>query len=301
MNNPIFQICFASLIAWCFLAAILPYIRISFLDNPNARSSHTLPTPRGGGISFVIVGTILNLMFTSGTSAWIPVMCLPLALIGMIDDRYNIPAKYRYLCQLLTAILLLLFAKVSIPVWTIPLAIVAITALINFMNFLDGMDGLLAGCSFLLMLALSKWSIAGAIFGFLLWNWSPAKVFMGDVGSTFIGAIYAGFALQEGSIGNSVVILALAFPLYADALTCVIRRLFAGKNIFSAHRQHLYQRLNRSGWSHQQVSSLYILAVTLLIAAKFIGGVFLLLVVMIFELCIAFYLDSKVAFIFENS
>jgi UDP-N-acetylmuramyl pentapeptide phosphotransferase/UDP-N-acetylglucosamine-1-phosphate transferase len=169
------------------------------------------------------------------------------------------------------------------------------------MNFLDGMDGLLAGCSFLLMIALSKWSIAGAIFGFLLWNWSPAKVFMGDVGSTFIGAIFIGFALQEHSVGSSLAIVALAFPLYADALTCVIRRLLAGKNIFSAHRQHLYQRLNRSGWSHRQVASLYILGVSLLITAKFAGGMFLLLVVMLIELFIAIYLDSKVAFMFENS
>jgi UDP-N-acetylmuramyl pentapeptide phosphotransferase/UDP-N-acetylglucosamine-1-phosphate transferase len=300
MISPFFQFVLASVLSSLFLAAILPYLRQKLIDNPNERSSHVKPTPRGGGIVFVIVGTALHLLFTSGVSAWIPIICLPLAIVGLLDDYYDLPAKYRYAFQILTALAILVLDNITLPLWLFPVAIIAVTALINFMNFMDGMDGLLAGCAVLLMVATSQWALAGAIFGFLLWNWSPAKVFMGDVGSTFIGSIFVGFALQSGSLGSSTTIFLMAFPLYADAFFCVIRRFIAGQNIFTAHKYHLYQRLNQAGWKHNQVAGLYIASVLLLMTSNHLGGWHLLVLAIIAEFLLAIYIDSKIAIRFQN-
>jgi Fuc2NAc and GlcNAc transferase len=301
MNNTFFQFILAFSLTWLLIAAIFPLLKKRLLDQPNSRSSHKSPTPRGGGLAFVIVGTIIQMLLMSGVQAWVPVACLPLAVIGFLDDYYDLPARYRYFVQVLTAFILLLLANLTLPVWLLPVAIVAITAFINFMNFMDGMDGLLAGCCFILMLGISNWIFSGAIFAFLLWNWSPAKLFMGDVGSTYLGALFVGFALQENSIPGFISIMLLAFPLYTDALTCLIRRLISGKNIFSAHRQHLYQRLHQAGWKHSQVSTLYILAVLLLLIAKSVDSWNFLISTIIGEVIIGLYLDFNMARRFEDS
>jgi UDP-N-acetylmuramyl pentapeptide phosphotransferase/UDP-N-acetylglucosamine-1-phosphate transferase len=222
-------------------------------------------------------------------------------VIGIIDDYINLPAVWRYLAQLLTAIVLVYVSKVDIPIWGIPICILMITAVINFMNFMDGLDGIVAGCSVLLFAAASSWSISGAIFGFLLWNWSPSKVFMGDVGSTFIGAVFAGLALQQQSFISTLNLLLIGFPLFGDAALCVLRRLLTGRNIFSAHKQHLFQRLNQAGWSHSRVATLYIGAVLLLVMANVISDSRLLVFLVIAELLLAIVLDRTVARKFEEA
>lgn len=260
-----------------------------------------MPTPRGAGIAIVIIGSILHGIFTTGALRWIPLICLPLALVGIIDDHRDLSPGWRYFIQVLTAIALLSISKVEIPMWLIPILIVITTAIINFMNFMDGLDGLLAGCSVLLMAASSAWSISGSIFGFLLWNWSPAKVFMGDVGSTFIGAVFAGFVLQQSSAQNTISLLFLGFPLFGDALISLICRFISKKNIFKPHRQHLYQRLNRAGWDHSRVASLYIMAVLMLVLGRAIGGWPLLIVLIFIEFLLGILLDRTIALRFGKS
>ena len=137
MTTSLFQFLLAALLSWLLTAGILPYLRKQLLDTPNERSSHKQPTPRGGGIAFVLVGTLLHTIFNFGSSAWIPIACLPLAFVGIIDDRHNLPAIYRYIFQLITAVAILLLAKISVPIWFFPFAVIAISALINFMNFME--------------------------------------------------------------------------------------------------------------------------------------------------------------------
>ncbi|MEB3317225.1 MAG: glycosyl transferase [Cyanobacteriota bacterium] len=288
-------------LSYLFIAAVLPELKRRLLDKPTARSSHIVPTPRGGGIAFVIVGSTLQVCLTDGMIRWIPFICLPLAIVGILDDQYDLSPAWRYFVQILTALGLLSMSNIIFPVWFIPILIIIITAIINFINFMDGLDGLLGGCSSLMMAAASAWDISGSIFGFLLWNWSPAKVFMGDVGSTFIGAVFAGFVLQQGSPQDALSLLFIGFPLFGDALICVLRRLVARENIFRPHRQHLYQRLNRAGWSHSGVASLYILAVFLLIMGRAIGGWNLLILLVLFEFLLGLVLDRKIAIKFEDS
>jgi UDP-N-acetylmuramyl pentapeptide phosphotransferase/UDP-N-acetylglucosamine-1-phosphate transferase len=135
----------------------------------------------------------------------------------------------------------------------------------------------------------------GSLLGFLLWNWSPAKVFMGDVGSTFLGAVFAGLVLQASSWPEAFGYLLVATPLLGDACLCVPRRLLAGQRVFEAHSLHLFQRLHQAGWPHARVSLTYIVATAVLAVAMFAGGwpwVFGLAVV---ELLVGVWLDQRVA------
>ena len=265
MTLPVALILFLSgLLSWLLLWWLIPVLRQRLPDIPNARSSHRSPTPRGGGLAFVVVATLLTPLFGQGVSAWIPVVCAPLALVGVLDDRYNLPAIWRYLAQLCTALVLMAMSTLSLPWWSLPLVLLAVTAIINFFNFMDGLDGLVASCGAVLMLVSGQWVLAGALLGFLLWNWSPARIFMGDVGSTYLGAVFAGLVLQRPQPLQALLLLLVATPLLADAFLCVLRRWHAGQQIFQAHRLHLYQRLHRAGWPHATVSIFYLLQITLL-------------------------------------
>ena len=256
----------AALTSWGLLALLLPWLRRRWLDQPNARSSHQRPTPRGGGLVFVLVGSSLALALGSS----LPLLCVPLALVGLIDDRLDLPAGVRYGAQLLTAVALLSSAALPLSWWWLPLLLIAVTAVINFFNFMDGLDGLVAGCATVLLAvaatitpAASLWPLVGALLGFLAWNWSPAKVFMGDVGSTFLGAVFAASVLQQPTPEAALALLLVAFPLLGDACLCVLRRLAAGQPIFQAHRLHLFQRLQQAGWSHRRVAVVWITATAL--------------------------------------
>ncbi|AFY81384.1 MraY family glycosyltransferase [Oscillatoria acuminata] len=284
----------------------------NLLDIPNDRSSHSQPTPRGGGLGFIIAFAVVTLS-TPILSSYFPklfpdnflpltppqpfllqlwAILTPLALIGFLDDKQNLPASIRYLIQLTAAsIAIFCFGPFPQP-WLTPwgtagriiailLTLIAITALINFYNFMDGLDGLVAGVTTVqlgfLALYLNQplwWLLAAALLGFLSWNWSPAKIFMGDVGSTVLGAAVAIALLNADRPTPAWTALAITLPLTADAISTLVRRLIRRENIFKAHRSHLYQRLQQSGWSHGQVASTYI-GCTLLIALSILlwGGV----------------------------
>jgi UDP-N-acetylmuramyl pentapeptide phosphotransferase/UDP-N-acetylglucosamine-1-phosphate transferase len=192
-------------------------------------------------------------------------------------------------------------SSLSLPLWSLPLVLLAVTAIINFFNFMDGLDGLLASCGSVLMLASGQWVLAGALLGFMLWNWSPARVFMGDVGSTYLGAVFAGLVLQKPQPLQALLLLLVATPLLADAFICVLRRWHAGQQIFQAHRLHLYQRLHSAGWPHATVSFLYLLQTIFLAVGffyalpllKMLGGVFMVLL-------LGFWLDQKQASSFSG-
>ncbi len=262
------------------------------LDIPNDRSSHTQPTPRGGGLGFIIAFAITSGISTAiGIPSIIPYLplwfvLLPLTIIGILDDRQGVPAALRYLVQLFSASLAVAYFGAFSQPWltslgiagqitAIALTIIGMTALINFYNFMDGLDGLVAGCTAVqlafLALYLNQpilWLMIAALLGFLWWNWSPAKIFMGDAGSTVLGASVAIALLNNDS--NPVQAwsaLAIALPIVGDAVYTLCRRLIRRENIFQAHRSHLYQRLQQSGWSHAQVASLYI-GVTILVASS---------------------------------
>ncbi|MCT7983625.1 glycosyltransferase family 4 protein [Laspinema sp. A4] len=282
----------------------------NLLDIPNDRSSHSQPTPRGGGLGFILAFATITLSTPLG-STYFPqlfpetlirapqpfllqlwAILTPLAIIGFLDDKHNLLALIRYLVQLTAGgIALFCFGPFPQPWLTqfgLPgqllassLTLIAITALINFYNFMDGLDGLVAGVTAVqlgfLALYLNQpfwWLLVAALLGFLWWNWSPAKIFMGDVGSTVLGATVAIALLNADNPIPAWNALAITLPLTADAIYTLTRRFIRRENIFKAHRSHLYQRLQQAGWSHSQVASTYI-GYTLLIALSILlwGGV----------------------------
>jgi Fuc2NAc and GlcNAc transferase len=298
----------AALFTWLLLALLIPVLRQRLLDQPNARSSHRRPTPRGGGLAFVIVGSGLTAVLGEGRQALVPLICCPLALVGLLDDRLDLPAALRYGAQLLTAAALLAVASTPLPTLSWPLVLIAITAVINFFNFMDGLDGLVAGCAAVLLgLAATLpggsglGPLAGALLGFLAWNWSPARVFMGDVGSTWLGAVFAGLVLQQPEPALAAELLMVGLPLLADPLVCVLRRLADGQPVFQAHRLHLFQRLQQAGWSHRQVAGLYGGATAALAVALRWGGGGALLLLAALELALGVGLDRQVALSFANA
>ena len=184
-----------------------------------------------------------------------------------------------------------------------PFLVIAFTAVINFINFMDGLDGLVSGCmavaiaclAFSLSAPWPLWALVGSLLGFLFWNWSPAKVFMGDVGSTFLGAVFAGLVLQAPSWPAAFSYLLVATPLLGDAFVCVPRRLLAGQRVFQAHRLHLFQRLHQAGWSHARVSLTYIAATSVLGCALLSGGLPWVFSLAIGEVLFGVWLDRRVA------
>tara|TARA_X000000950_G_scaffold267220_1_gene343505 strand:+ start:40 stop:972 length:933 start_codon:yes stop_codon:yes gene_type:complete len=266
-----------------FLIIFLPLLKQKIIDKPNKRSSHFLPKPSGGGISFVLVGTTLTLMMGN----YIPLISLPLAIVGLIDDYSKITRRFRLFIQLFTVIILVSISpQISsllsqstkfLTVLILFFLILLGTAIINFFNFMDGMDGLLAGNMIIIFsMAAFLFSgtylfIVGPLIGFLIFNWPPAKVFMGDVGSTFLGSIFFGLILTTNNFEDFIKLILLSSPILGDAFICVIRRFIKKQKIFEPHKLHLYQRLNQKGWSHGLVSLLYI-SCTLLIAITMLLG-----------------------------
>jgi UDP-N-acetylmuramyl pentapeptide phosphotransferase/UDP-N-acetylglucosamine-1-phosphate transferase len=312
------SIVIAAVSSWGLVRALIPQLSRQLLDQPNARSSHRQPTPRGGGVAFVLVAATASLLALSSRSSFatadqpqivLSLIALPLALVGFLDDRHNLPASWRFGVQLATALALILLSPLPCP-WLAALPLlVAITAVINFTNFMDGLDGLVGSCLAIAIAAISLklsspwplWALVGALLGFLLWNWSPASVFMGDVGSTFLGAVFAGMVLQARSWPEALGLMLIATPLLADACLCVPRRLLAGQRIFQAHRLHLFQRLHQAGWSHARVSGLYITATAASAVTLLLRGWHEAVALAAVELLVGIWLDQRIAVPFSAS
>lgn len=224
---------FSFVIVYMLVRQLLPLLSRRLPDTPNARSAHQCPTPRGGGLAFVLIAGLTSVIsgFAFGGLAWLPALALPLAFVGLADDRFDLPAALRYSVQLLTAVSFVVISPWvqawPWPVLVLPVVVLAILAVINFTNFMDGLDGLVAGCMVLMLttsfvitcrgLVSSSAlfpiaALVGGLIGFLFWNWSPAKVFMGDVGSTFLGAVFAGLVLQQSSPLAALALLLVGFP-----------------------------------------------------------------------------------------
>lgn len=293
------------------------------LDLPNARSSHSQPTPRMGGIgivaAFALTVPLLWVMVYQGRSEMLALKpglllagLMVMAMVGLVDDLRSISPLVKYLGQLAAAGLMLwggvMISEIALPFGVklsfgmagALITIIWLTGFSNIFNFMDGIDGLAGGTGAIYSLALSVVSFgtghdvvgaAGLILaagcpGFLAHNFPPAKIFMGDVGSLFVGFALAALAAVVSGSGESqvpfpAVLLICGTFLYDGALT-LARRLWRGERIWLAHRSHLYQRLVIAGQSHRRVTlSYYLLSLALGVAGvayTFAGDVLRLLI-----------------------
>jgi Fuc2NAc and GlcNAc transferase len=265
--------------------------RRNILDIPNARSSHSLPTPRAGGLALVatyaIALPVLGLgRLMDSTSVMFLLVCGGIvAVAGFVDDRRSLPASVRLCAHVLAAgIFLIWMYRQSAPwlpalgfgnVWVgVPCALFALTWCTNLFNFMDGIDGL-AGSEAIFVTGASAWinsrqgdtgitaamlCLCAASAGFLIWNWPPAKIFMGDVGSGFLGLMIPMLDL-EASVRAAIplqVWIILGGLFLSDATVTLVRRIAGGERWAQAHRSHAYQRLARRYRSHRLVTVVFI-------------------------------------------
>lgn len=282
-----------SLASWLLIRVILGWAqRRRILDMPNSRSSHSQPTPRGGGLA------IAGICLVGWAAAWfLAPACSAASMLGFlvggtliaaiswIDDLWTLPSLPRFLTHAVGAVAILasgaVWQSVSLPLvgdvhlgWLgLAASFLWIIGLTNAYNFMDGIDGIaavqatVAGLSWLYlgvysdmpMVAVLGLLIAGSSLGFLGHNWPPARIFMGDVGSAFLGFSFAFLALfaAERSPRLAVAGVLLLWPMIFDASFTFLRRLFRSENVFAAHRSHLYQRLIIIGWRHAAVTAIY--------------------------------------------
>ena len=291
--------CVSTLISWALTHVVRGYVlRRNILDIPNERSSHKIPTPRGGGLAVAatfLVGLAGGLALPSENTEWLLIVgaTFVISLLGWWDDRRGLSAGLRLAVQTACALVGILglevfshfLAKSGLDVAGFPLPFAAGVVffvlftvwMTNLYNFMDGIDGILGlqtltvaiGTVFLLLrhstsedvssLVIAHLILGGSAAGFLILNWSPAKIFMGDVGSAAIGFLISllGFHAVSSGLLSFTALAVVNAAFIVDATVTLLVRLSRGKKPHQAHRSHFYQKMVQSGWTHARVSSLF--------------------------------------------
>ncbi len=253
-----------------------------FQDTPNQRSLHSVPTPRSGGIAIVVgIGVSAVVFFYSAESdvvfpTYYVSGFLLIAIVSFMDDLFHLSPLCRLLFQSFAALVVVfgssfysLGSMMSIEGVVSLLVMLAVIWSINLYNFMDGMDGFAGGMAVIGFSTLGIIGylsgadgygifcamIASAAAGFLIWNFPPARIFMGDLGSTTLGYLMAvmsiyGVAEKIFPWWCPAIIFA---PFWLDASVTLLKRIFAGKRFWEAHREHYYQRLVLANYAHRQV------------------------------------------------
>jgi len=301
----------AFVVSWWLVGIIRALVvRHGLIDHPNERSSHTIPTPRGGGIAITLL-TISGFVAMALASRQVQtrqvigfaIAGLLIAAISLIDDVHSLSARVRLVAQGVAALIVMAtcgyVSELRFATGTVPLGLAGavvtflwIVGLTNAYNFMDGIDGI-AGTQALV--AGLGWSILGVLLGepapvligifiagssagFLVHNWSPARIFMGDVGSAFLGLAFASlpFLTRRGPADLFIPAVLLVWPFVFDTVLTFVRRVRNKENPFTAHRSHLYQRLNIAGFRHATLSTIYgflaVLGAAVAIAFPFASG-----------------------------
>lgn len=288
--NMMWLLLLAGVVSWVFTSILRRYAMArSLMDIPNERSSHAVPTPRGGGVAIVLAFLIALLLLWEYDALparlfWALLGAGSLvALIGFLDDHGHIPARWRLLSHFVGAgwALVWLGGLPALPVFGFMLNLgwlghlltaVYLVWLLNLYNFMDGIDGIagieavtvcLGGIVLYLLSPAgdSVWMspilvLAAAVVGFLFWNFPKAKIFMGDAGSGFVGMVLGVLSIQASWVAPELfwawVILLGAF--IADSTVTLVRRVIRGEKFYEAHRSHAYQYASRIYKSHVPVS-----------------------------------------------
>ena len=247
-----------------------------FMDMPGERSSHSRPTPKGGGVGIVLVFAWAGMAACQPVLLWLPLVAL--AALSFANDLRSISAQLRLAAQFGAAAVVLGGAwwtgLVSWPALMLFPAFFFVVATTNCYNFMDGINGM-AGVSGVVAFAclaifggmaeaagwlmLPAMAVVGALLGFLPFNLLRARLFMGDIGSIFLGFLFASsVCLLARTWTEFLVFVSFLFPFYADEAVTVAERLWRGESLMQAHRRHLYQFLaNEFGVAHWKVSSAY--------------------------------------------
>ena len=243
----------------------------SVIDLPNERSLHTTPIPRTGGLG-LMVGVLAG--WSWNWQPWLLPLAggvLSLMVLSFLDDLRGLPAGFRFLMHFVVAGIFMLIVALPEPAWLLGLVIaVCMVWIINLYNFMDGSDGLAGGMAIFgfgayaiaawlggdVQLALSALVIATSALAFLLYNFHPARIFMGDAGSIPLGFLAGALGLLGWQRGLWPLWFPLVIfsPFVVDATVTLLKRLVRGEKIWQAHRSHYYQRLIQMGWGHRNTA-----------------------------------------------
>ena len=208
---------------------------------------HIKPIPRGAGIIFIFITNLSSLIyffiFGFNKIFIIPLAILPLSITGLFDDLYSLKPLTKYIFQFFVSFLIILLSNlfINLTFAFYLILIVLFTGIINFINFMDGIDGIVGSCMLIALITSciilhidqNYLFLIGSLASFIVWNWHPAKIFMGDIGSTYIAAINIGIISQSNNYIQALGLLLVLGPCLIDPFTCVIRRFFHGENIFT--------------------------------------------------------------------
>ena len=293
----------AFLLGFLYTLLLVPLVkrlalRFGALDKPNARKVHHVPIPLGGGLGvfggyLLAMATVIALSpsfrqaLTTVTRSQLLGMTiggLLIVIVGLIDDRFGMPAKVKFACQLLIGLVMFYFGiridYLTVPFYgvvflnsfeSIAVTLFWIAGITNALNLIDGLDGLLAGVSltvasvffvvslmkgqFVIVLVMA--CLAGCSIGFLRYNFNPAQIFRGDTGSLFFGLMFAGWSIigllkSTATFAFLMPIFLMAVPIF-DTTFAILRRLWNHKPIFQADKGHLHHRLMGLGFNQRQV------------------------------------------------
>ncbi|NPT56081.1 MraY family glycosyltransferase [Paraburkholderia elongata] len=262
-------VCACAAILWGLLKTGLAW-RLA-TDMPNDRSLHVTPTPRVGGWGIVPVAVVATLLLAP--SLWCAAAATTLlAAVSQIDDRRGLPARVRFAAHLVAVVGFVALFPAAAPWWVLAVLAFLMIWLVNLYNFMDGADGLAGGMALfgfagyaagallsdhpLPELAWSATAISGAALGFLLFNFHPARIFLGDAGSISLGFLAGalGYWGWRGGVWPIWFPIILFAPFIADASITLARRLLRGERFWQAHREHYYQRMVRSGIGHAKTA-----------------------------------------------
>lgn len=274
-------LCFVTFVAGLLLTRRIEVMARKFgaMDVPNERSSHVSPTPRGGGASFVLI-TLLVAAWTAYAAESTPILIYAIcscviAAVSFIDDIRSLSAISRLVVQLAASAAFVAsvrpFQDLGYSIVIAAAGIFWIVFLTNVFNFMDGIDGIAASQGVVTFASMgayalvSRETVLGSILlaagcataGFLLINWPPARVFMGDVGSAFLGFSVGSLAILGSDPGMLLVMFFATSPFLFDATSTLVRRLARRENLLRSHRSHYYQRLVIAGYSHRSVTLIY--------------------------------------------
>jgi Fuc2NAc and GlcNAc transferase len=310
----------AALLSFVLTAALRRYaLERSLLDVPNARSSHTVPTARGGGVAIVLTFLLgLPLLVWADAMAWREMVGLwtagaLVALVGFLDDHGHVAARWRLLVHFVAASWALVWMGGVPPLpmfgveiaagWLLQvLAVLYLVWLLNLYNFMDGIDGLAgveaitvcAGSVLLYVLGTSGVAtyaapmlLLAAVSGFLCWNFPPARIFMGDAGSGFLGLMLGLLSIQSGWVNPAFfwAWLILLGVFVVDATMTLLRRLARRHKPYEAHRSHAYQYASRKYGAHRPITLavgvinlIWLLPLAMIVGLGYVDGIVGLLV-----------------------
>jgi len=238
------------------------------IDKPNERSLHNSFIPRTGGLA-IMAGALVTWLFIGVSYEW---LLLPVALIAisLVDDIRGLKARWRFLAQIIVCAAFLALHPQNIVLWAMPLLLVAMVWMVNLYNFMDGSDGLAGGMA---LFGFGAYAVAAYLAGnaelatlctiisaanlaFLIFNFHPAKIFMGDAGSIPLGFFAAAIGLsgwQQGVWSYWFPLLVFS-PFIVDASVTLLKRTLRRERIWQAHKSHYYQRLVQMGWGHRKTA-----------------------------------------------